>query len=87
MKRDEILDAARQAVMVDRAATHGEMEDTFTVIASYWSTHLDHDVFPRDVAAMLALLKLARARTNHRHADNWVDLAGYAACGGELDHD
>lgn len=23
--------------------------------------------------------------TDHGKADNWIDLAGYAACGGELD--
>ena len=35
-------------------------------------------------AALLALLKIARIATGHGKSDNWVDLAGYAACGGEL---
>ena len=39
---------------------------------------------PADVAALLALLKIARIATGHGKSDNWVDLAGYAACGGEL---
>ena len=39
---------------------------------------------PYDVAAMLALLKIARIASGHSKADNWIDLAGYAACGGEL---
>lgn len=42
---------------------------------------------PEDVAALLALLallKIARIATGHGKSDNWVDLAGYAACGGEL---
>ena len=34
--------------------------------------------------ALLALLKIARIATGHGKSDNWVDLAGYAACGGEL---
>lgn len=34
---------------------------------------------------MLGLLKIARIATGHGKADNWVDLAGYAACGGELE--
>jgi hypothetical protein len=34
---------------------------------------------------MMALLKVARIATGHGKADNWVDLAGYAACGGELE--
>jgi hypothetical protein len=33
---------------------------------------------------MLALLKVARIRSNPKHADNWIDIAGYAACGGEI---
>jgi predicted membrane channel-forming protein YqfA (hemolysin III family) len=36
-------------------------------------------------AAMLALLKIARIASGHAKADNWVDLAGYAACGGEIE--
>ena len=40
---------------------------------------------PKDVAAMLGLLKIARVATGHGKADNWIDLAGYAACGGELE--
>ena len=29
-------------------------------------------------------LKTVRAWGNPDHGDNWVDIAGYAACGGEL---
>lgn len=39
---------------------------------------------PYDVAAMLSLLKIARIASGHAKEDNWIDLAGYAACGGEL---
>lgn len=42
-------------------------------------------ILPTDVAAMMGLFKIARIATGHRKADNWVDLAGYAACGGELE--
>lgn len=42
-------------------------------------------ILPEDVAAMLALLKIARIASGHAKADNWVDLAGYAACGGEIE--
>ena len=37
----------------------------------------------RDVALMMALLKIARATTSD-NMDNLIDLAGYAACAGEL---
>ena len=37
-----------------------------------------------DVAAMMALLKIARASVNPEHVDSWIDGAGYMACGGEI---
>ena len=40
---------------------------------------------PKDVAAMLAMLKIARIASGNAKEDNWVDLAGYAACGGEIE--
>ena len=33
----------------------------------------------------IALLKIARIASGHAKMDNWIDLAGYAACGGELE--
>jgi hypothetical protein len=34
---------------------------------------------------MLALMKISRISSGHAKADNWIDLAGYAACGGEIE--
>lgn len=84
MTRAGVLDAARQAVTVDRAATHGAAEDTFGAIARVWSARLGVAITPAQVCILLADLKACRAWGNPGHADNWVDLAGYAACGGEL---
>lgn len=85
--REDILDTAKQYVTQDRQATHGNPEDTFGLIAAYWSAHLDTTITATDVAAMMALLKLARAKANPGNQDNWIDLAGYAACAGELAND
>ena len=84
MTRSEILDAARQAITVDRASTHGDAERNFDIIAAYWSAHLDLPVSASDVAVMMTLLKLARIKSNPLHADNWIDGSGYLACGGEI---
>jgi hypothetical protein len=84
MKRAEVLDTAKNYVTKDRASDHGDMEDNFTTIADYWSTHLGVEVCAIDVAVMMTLLKLARIKSNPRHQDNWVDGCGYLACGGEL---
>ena len=84
MTRAEILDTAKEYVTKDRAASHGDMENNFARIGALWSAHLGVPVTATDVALMMAMLKIARAGSNPAHMDNWIDLAGYAACGGEL---
>ena len=84
MNRTDILDAARQAITVDRAKTHGDAENTFGLIAAYWSAHLDCKVTAGDVAIMMTLFKGARMKANPGHADNYTDAVGYAAIAGEL---
>ena len=81
-RRAAILDSARLAVTVDRAATHGEAERGFARIGALWSALLGVTVTPDKVALLLATLKVARAWGNPDHADNFIDLAGYAACAG-----
>lgn len=91
MNRKEILEAASSAVHAqDQDHDYGKPEDNFETIADLWSTYMEasYDVRvslgSRDVAAMLILLKVARAATSTK-SDHWVDIAGYAACGGEID--
>ena len=83
MTRKECLDAAGKAVLTDRAREYGHPEDCFGLIAALWSRYTGCDISTADVAAMMILLKLARIEGNPRHADSWVDIAGYAACGAE----
>lgn len=87
MNRASILDDAKKAVLSDRQATHGKPENTFGMIAKLWSARLGVPVSPADVCIMLIDLKTARAWGNPGYADNWVDIAGYAACGGEIAHE
>ena len=82
--RADILDTAKEYVTKDRAADHGDMESNLTTIAEYWGIHLGMRISPHDVGAMMTLLKVARIKSNPKHPDNWVDGAGYMACGGEL---
>lgn len=93
MNRKEILEAASKAVHAeDMDHDYGKPEDNFGTIAELWNTYLDA-VFDedfnaylssRDVAAMMILLKVARVATSKK-ADHWIDIAGYGACGGEID--
>lgn len=82
--RAAILDTAREAVTKDRAATHGALESSFGQIAAIWSVRLGVTVTAAQVAIMMIDLKTVRGWGNPGHLDNWVDMAGYAACGGEL---
>ena len=83
MKRADILATASEYVTKDRAATHGDAEDNFLRTAELWNAYLGVDnISATDVAVMLALLKVARIKQNPNHTDNWIDIAGYAACGG-----
>ena len=60
------------------------MAENFAAIARYWSTHLGVEVTGSDVSVMMALLKVARIKSNARNTDNWIDGCGYLACGAEL---
>ena len=86
MTRAEILDTAKEYVTKDRAATHGEAEDNFRRIAALWNAYLEPEapITAADVAVMMTLLKIARISSNETNADNWIDGAGYLACGGEI---
>lgn len=90
MTRSEILTKANACVCGDREQDYGSPERNFQTIADLWTTYLEGRgenfcFSPVDVASMLALLKIARIASGHAKADNWIDLAGYAACGGELE--
>lgn len=90
--REKILDEAKQCVCGNREQDYGTPEDSFRVISQLREIYIregmvgptDVCVNPEDVVVMMALLKIARLANNPEHMDSWVDLAGYAACGGEI---
>lgn len=84
--RKTILEAAEKCVCNDRQDQYGKPEDSFGAIADLWTAYLDvgREITPVDVAQMMILLKVGRAKENPKHQDNWVDMAGYAACAGEI---
>lgn len=92
MTREEILNAAKQCVCHDRNEQYGEPENNFAVIARFWQEYIfgatgkTFNLTAFDVANMMVLFKVARAATAgaNANADSFVDMAGYAACGGEI---
>jgi hypothetical protein len=81
--RSSILNEANGIVNGARANVYGGPEDSFKTIGQLWGVYLNKVINPADVAAMLALMKVARIRQSPNHRDSWVDIAGYAACGAE----
>lgn len=84
MKKDEVLDTAKAYICGPREETYGSAADNFGRIARLWSVYLSAPVTASDVACMMILLKMSRLNTTPDHMDSWVDIAGYAACGGEV---
>lgn len=83
--RREILADAAVCVCSDRNRMYGEPEDNFDVIAGFWETYLGMPVSGRMVADMMILFKVARIATAEKPSrDSYVDIAGYAACGGGM---
>lgn len=95
MNRPEILDTAKKCVCGQREQDYGKPEDNFSTIGLLWGVYLRaahpqlqtvmgaNAITPKDVAMMMALLKVARIATGDT-PDSFVDLAGYAACAGEI---
>ena len=83
-QREQILTKANKIVNGVRNETYGTPEDNFKCIAVYWSRYLDKEVTAHDVAIMMILLKVARTQSGTGSMDNYVDIAGYAACAGEI---
>lgn len=83
-KREEILNKAAQAISGERDEHYGNPEDNFQRIANLWTDYYGRPFTVTDVAMMMILLKIARTVHDPSHEDNYIDIAGYAACAGEI---
>lgn len=84
LRRQQILQEAEKSICGQREQDYGSPEDNFALIGKLWSEYLGHSVTSLDVAMMMCLLKIARIKNGGGTGDSFVDLAGYAACGGEI---
>ena len=89
--RRSILEQALTATTQDRNTSYGEAEDNFAVIAHLTSVYdaavaaYRKDKCPAiDIAIHNILQKIARIVTSPFRQDHYVDIAGYAACGGGI---
>ena len=87
--RAEILHKAEQCICNDRESQYGLPEDSFQIIANLWNGYLKDDlkkpftISSKDVAILMALMKIARIKSGVFKEDSFVDCCGYIACGAE----
>lgn len=79
-----ITDEAKSIVAGDRANDYGDANESFTRISNLWSAYTGFNISSWDVAQMMILLKVSRAKTS-RKRDTLVDIIGYAECAGKLE--
>lgn len=80
MDRTILIEKAERIVNQDRNTRYGGPEESFTIIAKFWSTFLGTEISPLQVAGCMILLKLARLKKTPTHEDSVVDGIGYFAC-------
>lgn len=90
--RQQILEEAVNIVTGERQEQYGKPEDNFATIADMWNAYIERSrqskkalwhLNARNVADMMILMKVARLAAGGTR-DSYVDVAGYAACGGEI---
>ena len=79
-----VLKEANSIINGDREKTYGHPAKNLKTIATMWDAYLNarrhsDPVTPKDVAAMMVLVKVARFANDPDHRDNLVDMCGYAA--------
>jgi hypothetical protein len=90
MKKEDILDTAKELIAGQRAVDYGEALDNFDRIASGWNIILQgaldtHGYLTvQHVALMMDWVKTARLLQTPDHEDSWIDKCGYSALGGSF---
>ena len=92
MRAHQIAARAAELVGGDRDRQHGKKLTNFANIALMWNAYLairrepGQPLDAADVAHMMVLMKTARTQTGTLNLDDHIDMAGYAACAGEVAH-
>lgn len=91
MKASEICSRAAELVAGERNRTHGDKRENHENIAKMWNAYFRirrNQIAPldaKDVATMMALLKIARMELGEYNPDDAIDGAGYLAIRAELE--
>lgn len=89
MKKKAILEKASEIICGEREKDYGDSNSSLDNIAVAWSAYLsaytgnEIEIEASDVACMMVMLKCIRQCHGEGKMDNFIDMAGYAAIGGE----
>jgi hypothetical protein len=83
MKANEILLSATDTIS-QRGLTYGHPADNMSHTAMLLSAYLQTPIHDYQVAGIMLLVKLARTNQTADSLDSWLDMASYAAIGGQL---
>lgn len=90
--RAQVLEEAKRLITGDRNKSYGSATENFTNIAKIWNVQFGHmlkdgyEFTAGQVGEAMISVKLARAIAQPKR-DNYVDMAGYAACTAEVRSD
>ena len=70
-----------------REDEYGDKKTNHNNIATLWSAYLEKEITAHDVAILMVLLKVARAKFGHPSMDTYIDMVGYSSIAGELAHE
>ena len=87
IKIKENLKTALKLLEGKREHEYGNKKENHENIANLWSAYLDHNVSAHDVAILMLLLKIARAKFGNPSDDTYIDMVGYSAIAGELSNE
>ena len=84
IKIEENLKIALKLLSGKREPEYGNKKENHENISRLWSAYLDHPISAHDVAILMLLLKVARAKFGNPSSDTYIDMVGYSAIAGEL---
>ena len=90
MKRNEVLDRAKELINGERSKDYGDAYENHSRIASGWNIIVTGAIkspgflTPAHVALMMDWVKTSRLIETINHEDSWIDKAGYTGLGAEF---
>jgi hypothetical protein len=90
--RGKVLTESLNVINGERQDSYGNPEDSFKIIAEYWTTYLkaegilvhDKKLSPKNTTIMMSLFKHARMSGQGDKLDNYRDAGGYIGIASDM---